>query len=172
MTDGYVRLTDEKRVRHGCGDSAPEKGNDRAMKKLWDFCWGIYKKYEEALNYLIWGFIAFVLNMVLFYLFDDVMGMQELIANGVAWVICVIFTYFTNRTFVFKSKNKGARDAGKEFVQFVSARLGTLVLEELVIFVGITVLGANNMIVKFLGQVLVIVSNYFLSKLWIFKEKK
>ena len=87
-------------------------------------------------------------------------------------MICVIFTYFTNRTFVFKSQNKGTKDAGKEFIQFVSARLGTLVLEELVIFVGITLLGANSMIVKFLGQVLVIVSNYFLSKLWIFKKKE
>ena len=142
------------------------------MRKLWDFCFGIYKKYEEALNYLIWGFIAFVLNMVLFYLFEDILHIQELVANGIAWVICVIFTYFTNRTFVFKSQNKRTKDAGKEFIQFVSARLGTLVLEELVIFVGITLLGANSMIVKFLGQVLVIVSNYFLSKLWIFKKKE
>lgn len=142
------------------------------MKKLWDVCFGLYKKYEEALNYLIWGFIAFLLNMVLFYVFDELLSMQELVANGAAWVLCVIFTYFTNRTFVFKSSSKGAKDTGREFLQFVSARLGTLVLEELVIFVGITLLGANNMVIKLLGQVLVIVSNYFLSKLWIFKEKK
>lgn len=142
------------------------------MKKLWDFGWGLYKKYEEAFNYLIWGGIAFFLSMALFYLFANVMGMQELIANIVSWVICVIFTYFTNRTFVFKSQNKGLANMGKEFIQFSSARLGTLVLEELVIFVGITLLHGNNMIVKFIGQVLVIVSNYFLSKLWIFKDKE
>lgn len=142
------------------------------MKKLWNFGWGIYKKYEEAMNYLIWGFIAFLLSMVLFYVFANVLGIQELIANIVSWIICVIFTYITNRTFVFKSKTGTLQGIGKEFTQFVSARLGTLLLEELVIFVGITLLHGNNMIVKFIGQVVVIVSNYFLSKLWIFKEKK
>lgn len=144
---------------------------ENKMKKLWDFGWSIYRKYEEAWNYLIWGFIAFVLNMVLFYVFEDVLLIQELVANVIAWIICVIFTYFTNRIFVFKSQNTDSKDAGKEFVQFVSARLGTLVLEELVIFVGITLLAADSMIVKFIGQALVIVSNYFLSKLWIFKKK-
>jgi putative flippase GtrA len=58
-----------------------------------------------------------------------------------------------------------------EFVQFVGARLGTLLLEEAVILVGITLLHGNTMLVKLIGQILVIVSNYVLSKLWIFKEK-
>lgn len=142
------------------------------MKKLWDFGWGIYKKYEEGINYLIWGFIAFLLNVVLFYLLVNVCYMQELIANVISWVICVIFAYFTNRVFVFKSQNKDAQSVGKEFMQFVGARVGTLLLEEAVILIGITLLHGNNMIVKLIGQVLVIVSNYVLSKLWIFKEKK
>jgi putative flippase GtrA len=53
----------------------------------------------------------------------------------------------------------------------VGARLGTLLLEEAVILVGITLLHGNTMLVKLIGQILVIVSNYVLSKLWIFKEK-
>ena len=73
--------------------------------------------------------------------------------------------------FVFKSQNKDIQSAGTEFVQFISAIIGTLILEEIVIFVGITLLHGNNMIVKLIGQVLVIVSNYILSKIWIFKKK-
>ncbi len=149
-----------------------EKGIINMIRKLWDFGWGMYKKHEEGINYLIFGFVAFVLNMVLFFLFDDVLHMQELIANVIAWIICVIFTYFTNRVLVFKSQNKDVQSVGREFTQFVGARLGTLLLEEAVIFVGITLLHGNNMIIKLIGQVLVIVSNYVLSKLWIFKEKK
>jgi putative flippase GtrA len=141
------------------------------MKKLWNFAWGLYKKYEEGINYLIFGFAAFVLNMVLFYLFVNVMGAQELIGNVFSWIICVIFTYFTNRVFVFKSKNKDTASVRTEFAQFVGARLGTLLLEEAVILVGITLLHGNTMLVKLIGQILVIVSNYVLSKLWIFKEK-
>ena len=141
------------------------------MKKLWNTAMGLWKKYEEWINYLIWGFIAFVLSMVLFHVFANMMHMEELIANIIDWIICVIFTYITNRTFVFKSHTKGIAAISKEFIQFVSARLGTLALEEVILFVGIELLFVNNMLVKLIAQFLVIVSNYILSKLWIFKEK-
>lgn len=146
------------------------------MKKLIDKILVIFKKYEEALNYLIWGGIAFVLSMALYWLFVDIFGWTDYIANIIDWVICVIFTYLTNRTFVFKSTAKKFNEVLKEFIEFVSARLLTLVLEEIIIIIGGTVLGYNTgigaLIVKFIGQFVVIVSNYVLSKLWIFKGNK
>lgn len=133
-------------------------------------------KYEEAIDYLFWGGLAFVLSMVLYWLFVDIFKMKDLIANIVDWIICVLFTYVTNRTFVFKSNAKDLSSVAKEFFEFVSARLFTLILEEVIIFIGGTLMGYDTglgaMIVKFIGQFVVIVSNYFLSKLWIFKEKK
>ena len=137
------------------------------MKKLLE----LWKKYEEGINYLFWGGIAFVLSMVLFYLFANVMHMNEQPANVITWIICVIFTYVTNRTFVFKSKTKGAGAIGKEFFNFTTARLATLILENLTLFVCIDLFHMYNMLAKLIGQFLVIVSNYVLSKLWIFKKK-
>lgn len=141
------------------------------MKKLWNLGLNLYKKYEEGINYLFWGFTSFVLNILLFYLLTNVCHIQELITNVISWIVCVIFAYFTNRMFVFKSQNKDMQSAGTEFIQFISARIGTLILEEVIIFVGITLLHGNNMITKLTGQVLVIVSNYILSKIWIFRKK-
>ena len=132
----------------------------------------IYKKYKEAIDYLFWGGVAFVLSMVLFYLFANVMGIYEQFANILSWIICVIFTYITNRTFVFQSKVKGIKNIFKEFKDFVTARLLTLVMENVILFVMIDLLTINNMIAKLVGQFVVIVSNYILSKLWIFKKKK
>lgn len=132
----------------------------------------IYKKYKEAIDYLFWGGVAFVLSMVLFYLFANVMNIYEQIANILSWIICVIFTYITNRTFVFQSKVKGIKNIFKEFKDFVTARLLTLVMENVILFVMIDLLTINNMVSKLVGQFVVIVSNYFLSKLWIFKKKK
>ena len=132
----------------------------------------IYKKNEEAINYLFWGFAAFVLGTGLFYVFANIMGIYEQIANILSWVICVIFAYLTNRTFVFKSKVKGLKNIIMEFKDFVAARVLTLVMENAILFVMIDLLTLNNMIAKIVGQVVVIVSNYFLSKLWIFKNKK
>ena len=132
----------------------------------------IYKKYKEAIDYLFWGGVAFVLSMVLFYIFANVMNIYEQIANILSWIICVIFTYLTNRTFVFQSKVKGLKNIFKEFKDFVAARLLTLVMENVILFVMIDLLDINNMISKLVGQFVVIVSNYFLSKLWIFKKEK
>jgi len=142
------------------------------MKKIWDWGLGMYRKYQEAIDYLFWGGVAFVLSMVLFYIFANMMMIEEQIANVITWIICVIFTYLTNRTFVFKSKTTGMKAITKEFTEFTTARLATLVLENIVLFICIDLLLWHNMIAKLIGQFLVIVSNYILSKVWIFKKKE
>ena len=142
------------------------------MKKLWDFAWGMYRKYEEGINYLIFGFLAFVLNYVLYFLFSSAMQMHYMAATALSWVLTVVFAYWTNRTFVFKSKNKDAQSLGKEFVAFIGARVATEVLELALMFLMVDCVDLNEYLSKFACQVIVIVANYFLSKLWIFKEKK
>lgn len=145
------------------------------MKKIINKCLTIYKKYQEAIDYLFWGGVAFVLSMLLFWIFNSLLGWNSVVANTVDWIICVLFTYFTNRTFVFKSKLTNKIDKLKEFGEFVLARLFTLFLEDLIIYLGVEVLLFNSkiqsMIVKLIGQFVVIVTNYILSKLWIFKKK-
>ncbi len=142
------------------------------MKKLWDFAWGMYRKYEEGINYLIFGFLAFVLNYVLYFLFSSAMQMHYMAATALSWVLTVVFAYWTNRTFVFKSKNKDAQSLGKEFLSFIGARVATEVLELALMFLMVDCVDLNEYLSKFACQVIVIVANYFLSKLWIFKEKK
>ena len=142
------------------------------MKKLWDFGWGMYKKYEEGINYLIFGFLAFVLNYVLYYLFSKVLSLHYLVATVLSWALTVVFAYWTNRTFVFKSKNKDVKALFEEFISFIGARVATELLEVALMFLMVDCAHLNEFISKFVCQVLVIVANYFLSKLWIFKEKK
>ena len=140
-------------------------------------------KYYEGLSYLFFGGVATLLNLVLFAAFQFAFGTD--FATGVGNVldnaICILFAYWTNRTFVFRSKNTG-RAALAEFGQFVSCRLATMVLDQLIIWLGVSVLGASiafaaangqlwAMGVKLFSQVVVIVSNYVFSKLFIFKKK-
>ena len=145
---------------------------EKIMKKLWDFGWGMYKKYEEGINYLIFGFLAFVLNYVLYYLFSKVINLYYLVATVLSWALTVVFAYWTNRTFVFKSKNKDVKALFEEFASFIGARVATELLEVALMFLMVDCAHLNEFISKFVCQVLVIVANYFLSKLWIFKEKK
>ncbi len=145
------------------------------MKKLIE----LFKKYEEGISYLFWGGIAFVLSMFLFWLFTaDTMpfGWGEVTANNVDWVICVIFTFFTNKIFVFKSKTSSWQKFLIEFGEFALARLFTLVLEDGVLYLLCDVFGWKTQILqvaaKLIGQFVVIVTNYILSKLIVFRKKK
>ena len=149
-----------------------EKGLGNKMKKLWDFAWGEYRKHEEGINYLIFGFLAFVLNYMLYFLFASMLQMHYMAATALSWLLTVVFAYWTNRTFVFKSQNKGAQSLGKEFIAFIGARVATEVMELAMMYIMVDIAGLNEYISKFVCQVIVILANYFLSKLWIFKEKK
>ena len=145
------------------------------MKKLWS----LYKKHQEIIDYLFWGGVAFVLSMGLFWAFtSNLLPLQwnEIRANNVDWVICVIFTFFTNKWFVFRSKSGSVKGFCKEFVSFVLARLFTLFLEDFVIWLLCSVCGWESglmqLMAKFIGQFVVIVTNYILSKLIIFRKPK
>ena len=142
------------------------------MKKLWDWGWSIYHKYEEVLSYLIFGFLAFVVNYAVYVVGIKAFSLNYQVSNMIAWVVAVIFAYWTNRTFVFKSKTKEITSILKEFASFVSARLATLILEIVILWLFVDVFNINDMFAKLVGQFVVIVTNYFLSKLWIFKKKK
>ncbi len=143
------------------------------MKKLWNFGWGMYKKYEEGINYLFFGFLAFVLNYVLYYLFERVIQIKYnyMIATALAWVLTVVFAYWTNRRFVFKSNNNDRLSIWKEFVSFIGARVATGVLEMVLMYLLVACMHANDKISKLICQTIVILANYVLSKIWIFKSK-
>ena len=96
---------------------------------------------------------------------------QLQIANVISWIAAVTFAYFTNRRFVFESKTKGEEQT-KEVISFYSARLGTLLMDMGIMFVGKTVLHINDKIVKLFVQVVVMVANYVISKLLVFKKSK
>lgn len=140
------------------------------MKKILN----LYKKYEEIINYLIVGGLTTVVSLGSYYLAvvtvlnpDNAFELQ--VANIFSWVCAVAFAYFTNRKFVFKSKNQNKL---KEITSFVSSRILTLLMDMAIMFVCVTLLKWNDKIAKLIVQVVVTVMNYVLSKLFVFKKNK
>jgi len=132
-----------------------------------------YKKYSEIINYLIFGVLTTVVSLCTYYLCvytflnpDNPVQLQ--IANIFSWIVSVLFAYVTNRRYVFKSKEKNML---KEGAKFIGSRISTLLLDMLVMFIGVTLLKLNDKIIKVISQVLVIVGNYLVSKLFVFKRK-
>ena len=130
-----------------------------------------YRKYKEPLLYLFFGGLTFFLSIFLYWLFAHPLGLDPLVANVISWILCVAFAYVTNRTWVFSDKAHDRRGILREIFSFAAGRLATLGLEELILWLGITVLGVNDVLVKIVAQVLVIVGNYLISKLFVFRKK-
>ncbi len=143
-----------------------------------EFIMNMYKKYEEAVSYLFFGFLAFLVNMFAYAAAAKVLGADEdrvvlvLMATAFAWVVAVLFAYWTNRTFVFKSKVTDKAGLHKEFVSFISARVVTGIMELVLMYVLVDVIRVDDVISKFICNVIVIVSNYVFSKLWVFRKKE
>ena len=141
------------------------------IKKIWNFIWDIYHKYEEVWNYLISGALGVVVNLAAYELCRK-LGAEIILSNVISWIIAVIFMYITNKFFVFKSKTENFKKFLKEFAAFVTARIFTLLVETLILYLGVYVLNINDLIIKIVAQIVVIILNYILSKLIIFKKKK
>ena len=103
------------------------------------------KKHWEVLSYLIFGVLTTLLNIVLYALFNTMFGYEAANSwgNVLDNVLCILFAYATNRAFVFRSRTKG-REAAAEFGKFVSCRLGTLVLDAVIMMVGGNLLVAQG----------------------------
>ena len=94
------------------------------------------KKHWEVLSYLIFGVLTTLLNIVLYALFNKLFGYTAANSwgNVLDNILCILFAYATNRAFVFRSKTRG-REMAKEFGAFVTCRLGTLVLDAVIMLV-------------------------------------
>ena len=96
-----------------------------------------FVKHREVLAYLVFGVLTTLLNIVLYTLFSGLFGYEAANSwgNVLDNLLCILFAYLTNRAFVFASRTQG-REALKEFGAFVTCRLGTLVLDAVIMMVG------------------------------------
>lgn len=136
----------------------------------------LYKKYKEIINYLIFGVLTTIVNLIvkyvlLFTIFDASNSIELQSAIVISWIASVLFAYFTNRKFVFES---ASQNKFKEFISFVIARLSTLLLEMIVMWFFVTLLKLSSdfyvIIFTIVSQVAVVIGNYIFSKLFVFKK--
>lgn len=131
----------------------------------------LYRKNEELVKYLFFGGLGFFVSIIAFEI-PRLLGVNIVASNVISWIVAVIFIYFTNRKFVFNSDKKDKKSVAIEVVSFFAARLFTLLLETLCILLIADVLHWGDLFAKCVGQFVVIVTNYILSKFIIFKKKK
>lgn len=134
----------------------------------------LYKKYEEIIVYLIVGVMTtivawaakFIANALLFHNTMYPTPFENTVLSTINWVAGVIFAYFTNRRFVFKSREPMRKEAPK----FVLSRVSTWILDIVVMQV-LTAVRINLVVASVISAVLVTIANYVFSKLFVFQKK-
>lgn len=132
------------------------------MKKIIE----IYDKNKEIINYLIFGILTTLVNIVIFGLCTEGFHIQYLVSNVIAWIASVLFAYITNRKWVFESHSESII---KEMSKFFSSRLITLGLDMITMWLLVDGLSISNLYAKVIANVLVVIANYIFSKVFVFK---
>lgn len=137
------------------------------------------KKHKSVILYILFGGLTTVvdwsISFLLYYLWGDAIEATPILlhgANVIAWVAAVAFAYITNRIWVFESKRRGLLPILGEIVAFAGGRVLTLLLQEAIMAVFCTWLGLNEYLFKIIAAVLVVILNYFISKLVVFRKTK
>ena len=137
----------------------------------------LFRKYKEQVLYVLFGglttAIDFGISFLLYKFWVDTVPIPNLavhLADIIAWVLAVTFAFFTNRIWVFESQKQGFIPVIKEWLEFAGGRAVTLFLQEIIIAVFVTWLGGNKYLFRILAAVLVIILNYIISKLIVFRK--
>ena len=128
-------------------------------------------KYWNVLSYLFFGGLTTAVNYVVYLPCFNLLGLSAAVSNVIAWAAAVLFAFLTNKPFVFKSHDWSAKTVWPEFTKFVGCRVGSGVLETAIIFVTVDLLCWNGNWMKLATSVLVVILNYFASKLLVFRKK-
>jgi putative flippase GtrA len=121
--------------------------------------------------YLIFGGLTTLVNIVVFWFCERVVGFSTAPANAIAWVLAVLFAFVTNKLFVFESKSMKAKIVLKELGSFVLARVISGGIDMGIVLVGVDVMHIDSLIVKIFSNIVVVILNYIASKFIIFKKK-
>lgn len=136
------------------------------IKKVWRFL-----TTPEMILYIVFGVFTTLINIVAFQIANGPLHWSWQMANILAWVLAVAFAFITNKLYVFRSKSLAAAVVLKELIEFVGARLLSLGVDYLCMWILIDVFGWNELLSKIADNVIVVLINYVLSKLIIFRKK-
>ena len=138
------------------------------LKKMADW----YREHREGMRYLVFGALSTVLNIVVFAICAKLANLSTTVSNTIAWIAAVLFAYITNKIYVFNSKTTRIAELIREILSFFGARIVTLVLETAFLWIVIDKLGFNDILMKIISNIIVIILNFVFSKIFIFKKEK
>jgi len=123
---------------------------------------------SSFLKYGIVGIFGLVVDMGIFYLLHEVLGVNYIVSNIISSSLAVIHNFLMNSFFTFKVKDKFLR----RFVSFYLIALVGMALSSGFLVVMIDGLKMDSMLAKMVSVLVVAVIQYFLNKRLTFGKKR
>lgn len=130
----------------------------------------VQKNFKEIIAYLVFGVLTTLVNIVVYWVAAHPLGIKTVPSSIIAWIAAVLFAYVTNRIWVFHSETSGRSGILREMFYFFSARLATGVIDWVFMYVTVDMLSFNDVYMKVIANVIVVILNYVASKLLIFRK--
>ncbi len=137
---------------------------------MWDKLKKNFIKYREIVLYALFGGLTTIINIALYYIATRWFSINVLSATIISWFFSVFFAYITNRKWVFSSKEKTLMGIIGEMMRFFGCRIASGIIDWGGMWFFIEIVGMNDMIMKILMNILVVVFNFMASKIVIFKK--
>lgn len=125
---------------------------------------------KKIVSFTFWGLLTTLLNVVLYYFFRYI-HISVQFSTVLAWFLCVLFAFVTNKKYVFKKINTAPGDLVKEIVYFYGSRLFSGIADVLIMSLFVDFFHFNEVFSKITDEILVSAFNFLFSFLVIFKEK-
>jgi putative flippase GtrA len=130
------------------------------------------RKHWEILSYLFFGGLTTLVNLAVYLPLYNWLHISATLSNAIAWVVAVAFAFVTNKLFVFESKEVGTGRLIYEIGSFFASRVLTGALDVGIMYLFVTRLEFDDLVIKIASNIVVIVLNYVLSRLIVFKEER
>ena len=137
-----------------------------------------YRKHQEGMRYLVFGALSTIVNIAVYSIFSAILlkglaneTLKVNISEIIAFIAAVIFAYITNKLYVFNSKTNGIKELAREIGSFLGCRIFTEIISILMMNAAVW-LSINDILMKVISNIVVIILNFVFSKILIFKGKK
>ncbi|MGX6970453.1 GtrA family protein [Vagococcus bubulae] len=131
---------------------------------------GLSDTLFELFMYVVMGVFTTIINIVIFYVMENLLHVNYIISNVIAWIFSVLFAYLSNKKYVFAHEDNTYFINIKEMMSFFSFRFLSLGIDTVVLFVLVQWLNQQPLIAKIISNVVVLIANYLFSKFIIFKK--
>lgn len=131
----------------------------------------LYTKYKQLILYGIFGVLTTLVNIAVYYICAHLFSLPVVPSTIIAWIIAVLFAYITNKIWVFNSHVATLKGILAEMGSFFFFRLATGVLDVIIMHVFVDILSFNDVLIKVISNIIVIILNFLASKLVVFKNK-